>query len=145
MAERRFSLANDIDGDQLDAPEALEIELDMTVDTLRPFGPGGYRLDAIDEDGSVIEGVVVYTEVHDAGETRRLNASVAPDDHFGRLVSSLEHMPANGREFMEHCLDDDANAQLLASQFAASPESIRARRGRIVTRLGSRASTGGAA
>ncbi len=118
MAEQRFPLANDIDGNPLDVPEAavawrvrrragrgrpqsvfdpatgaqLEIELDATVDTLRPFGPGGYRLDAIDEDGSVIEGVVAYTEVHDAGETRRRNASVAPDDHFGRLVSALEHM-----------------------------------------------------
>ena len=118
MAEQRFPLANDIDGNPLDVPEAavawrvrrragrgrpqsvfdpatgaqLEIELDATVDTLRPFGPGGYRLDAIDEDGAVIEGVVAYTEVHDAGETRRRNASVAPDDHFGRLVSALEHM-----------------------------------------------------
>ena len=118
MAEQRFPLANDIDGNPLDVPEAavawrvrrragrgrpqsvfdpatgaqLEIELDATVETLRPFGPGGYRLDAIDEDGAVIEGVVAYTEVHDAGETRRRNASVAPDDHFGRLVSALEHM-----------------------------------------------------
>jgi hypothetical protein len=70
VAEQRFPLANDIDGNPLDAPEAAvawrmgrragrgrpqlvfdpssgpqpEFELDATVDTLRPGGPGGDRL-----------------------------------------------------------------------------------------------------
>ena len=118
MADQRLPLANDIDGNPIDVPESaaawrvrrragrgrpqavfdpatgaqLEIQLEATVDDLRPFGPGGYRLDAIDEDGSVIEGVVAYTEVHDIGEVRRRNAAVAPDDHFGRLIAALEHM-----------------------------------------------------
>lgn len=118
MAEQRLPLANDIDGNPIDVPEnavawrvrrrmgrgrpqsvfdpatgaQLEIALEATVDDLRPFGPGGYRLDAIDDDGSVIEGVVAYTEVHDIGEVRRRNAAAAPDDHFGRLIAALEHM-----------------------------------------------------
>ncbi|MCU1281638.1 MAG: hypothetical protein JWM53_5184 [bacterium] len=118
MAEQRLPLANDIDGNPIDVPEnavawrvrrrlgrgrpqsvfdpatgaQLEILLEATVDDLRPFGPGGYRLDAIDDDGNVIEGVVAYTEVHDIGEVRRRNAAAAPDDHFGRLIAALEHM-----------------------------------------------------
>ncbi len=118
MAEQRLPLANDIDGNPIDVPEnavawrvrrrmgrgrpqsvfdpatgaQLEIPLEATVDDLRPFGPGGYRLDAIDDDGAVIEGVVAYTEVHDISEVRRRNAAAAPDDHFGRLIAALEHM-----------------------------------------------------
>lgn len=41
----------------------LEIALDATIDDLRDYGPGVYRLDAIDKDGKVLPGVVAQTEV----------------------------------------------------------------------------------
>ena len=41
----------------------LEIELDSGIDDLRPYGSGGYRLDAIDGSGKVIAGVTAYVEV----------------------------------------------------------------------------------
>ena len=56
-------------------------------------------------------------------------------DRLGQLLAIL---PANDREFMERCLDDDADVHALASRFAVSAETIRARRGRIMTRLRSR-------
>src|SRR3954469_4179584 len=41
----------------------LELPLDATIDDLRPYGPGVYRLDAIDKDGKIIAGVIAQTEV----------------------------------------------------------------------------------
>lgn len=63
-------------------------------------------------------------------------------DRLGQLLAIL---PANDREFMECCLDDDANIHALASRFAVSPETIRGRRARIVTQIRSRAMKEGAA
>ena len=86
----RFPLASDLDGNPIELPtEAvawrvrrrsgrqgrpqcvydletgaqLELQLDATLDELRDYGPGVYRLDAIDKDGKVIPGVVAQTEV----------------------------------------------------------------------------------
>jgi hypothetical protein len=90
MDTNRYPLANDIEGNPLDLPpEAvawrvrrrsgkqgrpqcvydnetgaqLELTLDATLDDLRPYGPGVYRLDAIDKDGKVIAGIIAQTEV----------------------------------------------------------------------------------
>jgi hypothetical protein len=41
----------------------LEIELDADIEELRPYGAGGYRLDAIDGDSKVMAGVTAYVEV----------------------------------------------------------------------------------
>jgi hypothetical protein len=41
----------------------LEIDLDSEIDELRPCGPGGYRLDAIDGTGKLIAGITAYVEV----------------------------------------------------------------------------------
>ncbi len=86
----RYPLAHDLDGEPIQLPaEAiawrvrrrsgkqgrpqcvyhhetgaqLVIPLDATIDALVSYGPGFYRLDAIDKDGKVIPSVVAYTEV----------------------------------------------------------------------------------
>lgn len=88
--EKEYPLAKDINGDPVTIPtEAvawrvrrrsgkqgrpqsvfdpetgtpLEIELDSGIDELRPYGSGGYRLDAIDGSGKLIAGVTAYVEV----------------------------------------------------------------------------------
>ncbi len=86
----RFPLAHDLDGNPIALPpEAagwrvrrrsgkqgrpqcvydhetgaqLELQLDADIDDLRDYGPGVYRLDAIDGDGKVMAGVIAQTEV----------------------------------------------------------------------------------
>ncbi len=88
--EKEHPLAKDINGDPVEVPDdavawrvrrrsgkqgrpqsvfdpetgtPLEIELDSGIDELRPYGSGGYRLDAIDGSGKLIAGVTAYVEV----------------------------------------------------------------------------------
>ena len=53
-------------------------------------------------------------------------------EHLERLLAKL---PANDRDFMERCLDDDASVHAVADQLAMTPETVRSRRGRIMSRL----------
>ena len=89
-----------------------------------------------------------HVELDEAAEV----ADPAPDaleqlidaEERDRLEQLLAILPANDREFMEGCLDDDADVHALAARFEVSPETIRSRRGRIMTRLRSRVMKGGA-
>ncbi len=47
----------------LDTGAQLELQLDASLDELRDYGPGVYRLDAVDKEGKMIPGVVAQTEV----------------------------------------------------------------------------------
>lgn len=90
----RYPLANDGHGNPIEVPDAtkawrvrrangrpgrpqnvydpetgkqLEIPLQSTVDDLRDYGcgPGRYRLEGVDEQGSIIASVVAFTELAD--------------------------------------------------------------------------------
>jgi hypothetical protein len=90
MSMKRNPMANNLDGDPIELPlEAvawrvrrrsgkqgrpqcvydretgaqLEIPIEATLDDLRDYGPGVYRLDAVDAEGRVIPGIVAQTEV----------------------------------------------------------------------------------
>lgn len=77
----------------------LEIELDSGIDELRPSGPGGYRLDAIDGSGKLIAGVTAYVEV--PAEEVEVVAPQAPSETVVALreLTQLlrESMTANTR------------------------------------------------
>ncbi|GAC1451996.1 MAG: hypothetical protein PVSMB8_11280 [Vulcanimicrobiaceae bacterium] len=47
----------------------------------------------------------------------------------------LRILQANDREFMERCLDADANVYALAETLGVSPDTVRTRRARILVRL----------
>jgi hypothetical protein len=90
MTTNRYPLAHDMNGNPIEIPaEAvgwrvrrrsgkagrpqcvydfetgaqLDLRLDATIDDLRDYGPGVYRLDAIDREGRVIPDVIAQTEV----------------------------------------------------------------------------------
>jgi RNA polymerase sigma-70 factor (ECF subfamily) len=47
----------------------------------------------------------------------------------------LRILQANDREFMERCLDADANVYALAETLGVSPDTVRSRRARLLVRL----------
>lgn len=124
--EKEYPLAKDINGDPVEIPaEAvawrvrrrsgkqgrpqsvfdpetgtpLEIELDSGIDELRPYGSGGYRLDAIDGSGKLISGVTAYVEV--PAEEAEVVEPVSPSETVVALreLTQLlrESMTANSR------------------------------------------------
>ena len=124
--DKEFPLAKDINGDPVEIPaEAvawrvrrrsgkqgrpqsvfdpetgtpLEIELDSGIDELRPYGSGGYRLDAIDGTGKLMAGVTAYVEV--PAEEVEVAEPAAPSETVVALreLTQLlrESMTANAR------------------------------------------------
>jgi hypothetical protein len=121
--EKEYPLAKDINGDPVAIPaEAvawrvrrrsgkqgrpqsvfdpetgtpLEIELDSQIDELKPYGSGGYRLDAIDGTGKLIAGVTAYVEVT-AEEIEAPHEPESPSE----VVVALRELTSLLRESMQ--------------------------------------------
>jgi hypothetical protein len=121
--EKEYPLAKDINGDPVEVPaEAvawrvrrrsgkqgrpqsvfdpetgtpLEIELDSQIEALKPYGSGGYRLDAIDGTGKLIAGVTAYVEVP-AEEVEAAREPESPSE----VVVALRELTSLLRESMQ--------------------------------------------
>jgi hypothetical protein len=73
-----------------------DTKLDSQIEELRPYGSGGYRLDAIDAAGKVIAGVTAYVEVP-AEEEVEADKPESPSE----VVVALRELTSLLRESMQ--------------------------------------------
>lgn len=143
METNRYPLANDLDGSPIEVPaEAvawrvrrragkqgrpqcvydrdtgaqLEIPIDATIDDLREYGPGVYRLDAVDAAGKMISGAMAQTEVPVDEEPQR----EVPD-----AIATLREVV----QLLRHSVDTNCRAvEAMASAFGpmrpAQPQPV---------------------